>query len=259
MGKIATTSHQRQRVRLAIGDSTPSTLHGIIEFYSPLSHWPMRETSGTTLDDIGSLNNDSTGADSNTVGDATAPDGQPCPLWAAAALMQGGSAPDQAGYTPAAASGLTVVFGINADTGSVGGNAVAKRADNGTVAEWEIGWNNTGVLYALTRTSANGVARQITANASALADNTWALVIVRFDSSATGYPNLRVNGVAIAQTQSGSGTARGDDAGRLQIGQLSSGSTRVVGKMAQLGIFAGQLSDGQCAIIEAVADAEGWF
>ncbi len=260
MGRLSVTGYSASRKRLAALSDAAATLDAAIQALAPLSHWRMRETSGTALADAGSLNNQSTSVQTGDLNQLTAPDGQPAPSWTNAG-NSGGSAADQAGYTPSTASGLTVVVAVRpAQAGTGGGSVCAKRADAGTIPEWDFIVNpTTGVVVALTRTAANGVARQIATNAAGVTANTWALIIARFSGSLTGFPDLRINGTTPAQTQSGSGTAAGDGAGKLQIARSQSATGRMVGGMAHLAIFAGQLSNGDCGTIEAAAHTEGWY
>lgn len=260
MGRLSVTSYSRSRKRLADISSAPATLDAAIQALAPLSHWRMRETAGTAFADVGSLNNQSTSVQTGDLSKLTAPDGQPAPSFANAG-NSGGSAADQAGYTPSTASGMTVVVAVRpAQAGTGGGWICAKRADAGTIPEWDFFVDPAGgQVFATTRTTANGVARQIATNAAGVTANTWALIIARFSGSLTGYPDLRINGTTPAQTQTGSGTAAGDGAGRLQIARSQSGTLRMVGGMAHLAIFAGQLSNGDCATIESAAHTEGWY
>jgi hypothetical protein len=241
-----------------------ASLYDAIQALGPLSHWPLRETSGTVCDDVGSLNNDTANAATAMLGDATAPDGQPCPVFTGSGTLQGGSAPDNAGYTPGTSSGLTVVFAVKPDTNSGDRVVVSKRDDAGVTAtdyEWDVFFNANN-LVASTYTSAAGIARRRTTSAPAV-DPTlgvWSFVVARFDSSTTGFPtSLRVNGVEAASATSGAGTANGNGGGRLQVGQRHSSSSLYDGQVSQVAIFAGQLSDGDCETMEDAAVAEGWF
>lgn len=243
----------------------PLGLHATLLSYGPLSLWPINEASGTTLNDEGSLSNDSTSADSSMLGDMTGPDGLPAPVFlgTGATDANGGSAPDQAGYTPGTASGITVVMALRPKLGSGNGVLAVKGADGGTGnTEWEIRYNTTtGVLIAEKTLAGGSTARQRATNARAVFHEVWGLIIVRFPSSTTTGPTIRVNGVAPASSTSGSGTANGNDTGKLQIArrQSSSPSAALAGSMRELAIFAGELADADCEVIEAAAFTEGWI
>ncbi len=236
----------------------PLGLHAAIQSLSPLSHWPLRETAGTILDDIGSLNNDATGVNGVLLNQITAPDGFPAPIWTNISTS-GGSAPDQTSYTPSTALGLTVVMAVRPTNVANSGVFISKRADGGGNGEWEVATSASGKVTAATFVSGTTAARAVQTNSVVLATTTWCLIIARFSGSTTGYPDLRINGVAVGQTQSSSGTANGNDTGKLQIGRRNLNSTQFQGAQAQVAIFSGQLSDFDCGIIEAASDAEGWY
>lgn len=219
---------------------------------NPLSYWTLRDGD---YNDYGSLNHDLSQAGTITVdvagADGTYPRGN--------GLGTGHylEAADDIAYEPQHASGLTLFFLLKpSDTSTAGSQYVFSKA-SAAVGSWTVFFtNSTARLFTSTHVAGGlGGARSASALPAWTADTNWHACAVRYSGSATGFPSLRADGGAVGST-SGAGTAEDDSSPPVRLFGAGSGGT-----LAALGhpaIFAGQLTDGDLATIEAAAIANGW-
>jgi hypothetical protein len=240
---------------MAAGGAGGLQLPSAILSFSPLSYFDLRESVGP-FNDQGSLANDATAAAGWSLADRAGTDGFSYPT---SGVGDGGStAPDNDGYTPSLNSGLTVGGLVYLD--AITTQAFMAKYEASGTREWQItiGQSVDGDLFAAITASNGTAARQRLSNAAVFTTATWYLIIVRFSSSTTTAPTYRVNGAAPASTASGSGTATGSQSSVLRLGARN-GATPLLGTMAHSFVIPGELSDGDCGVIEAAAQADGWF
>lgn len=237
-------------------------LPGAILSFSPTSYFQLRETSGTNADDLGSLANDGTyGANANLAVRAgpTGDGGYAYPdSTAGGGLSEGVSIPDNNAYTPSAVGGLTVGCLVYFDAITTDHCIVAKFGSGVSAREWRWEIVSDGRMFVETNTAAGGTARRrITATGFATT-GAWHLGIVRFDSSLTAFPTLRYDGANITGTTSGSGTAQGNTAA-VVTAMVRGSAAPMNGSVAHVFTISGMLSDANCGVIEAAAQADGWI
>lgn len=225
--------------------------------FSPLSYFQLRETSGSSAADLGSLGNTGTYEGSVALANLAGPDGYSYP----SCTSGGMKAPDAAGYTPANSSGLTVGFLARKDNTTWASqlHLVSKWGASGS-REWVV-WTGpfaTSEVGAWRVTSAGAAARRRESSTAPFPANAWHLVIARFDSSATAFPGLRCDG-AITTTTGNTGTGAGDLGGELMVGTNGAGTAYFTGNIAHVFVIAGQISDGDCGTLETAANTVGWI
>ena len=158
------------------------------------------------------------------------------------------------------ANGLTVGFMMKAPP-----TGVFQQTMVGMMGTWQITQgaysNHRGIMAQTFSTAGGANARQRYSDASLTSETTWSLVIVRFGGLNTDFPSIRINGVNI--TGSLINTANGRNAtatGRILDRETGSTAGQPNGaKIAHVFLKDGQISDADCARIEAAAQAEGWY
>lgn len=225
---------------------------------NPLSYWKLRDNDLATLNDFGSLSLDMTqGGNPVTLDIAAGDDGFNYPRTTSSDTDDHMFAADSISYEPQNASGLTVMFFIKPSDSSSGIRDCICKMDSGGAGSWEIeSQNSDGFIRARTRTSGAVAARS--RFATALSTSGWSLVFIRFSGSATGFPAIRVDGVNQTGTTADSGTAQSNSTQTLKLFGHGGSSSHAQCALAHVAIFAGQLSDGDCATIESAAAIDGW-
>lgn len=230
-------------------------LYAALVALNPVLLWPLREASGTAIDDVSTNDNDGTYSNTPTFAALTGPDGNMYPTFSSGDL---GAASDNSDYSIATGSGLTVIMMIYlpASGGSSGATTIFGKYTDGSATdrEWLVQIASDGSqLIADTFDSGGSLARRSFNFAPGWDLGAWNMVIVRFPSSTSGYPTLRVNGSNLTVGTTGSGTTRGDAATDMSIeGANATG-------YALFTLVAGEMSDGDCSSLESVAQSEGWI
>lgn len=225
---------------------------------SPLSYWTLRGNDANTLNDFGSLGHDLTNTTSISLNTTAGGDGFNYPLGPSGSHHLLGA--DDIAYEPQNASGLTVMCLLKEPAGGTGGglaNAIVK-SDSAGAGSWNYlhNWQNARVQ---TITAASGLARRRTFQPMASNGETnWRLIILRFSSSATGFPTARSQGANVTGTTTGSGSGNANSSQPIRLFSHGGITGPFEGSLAHVAIFAGQLSDLQCAAIETAATSDGW-
>lgn len=232
-------------------------LYGALLTRGPVGMWALRELSGTVAADTSPNGND--GAYTNTPTLATVPgaDGYNYPEFVASG--EGVQVPDHADYSIVTNSGLTIVMMTHwATVAGTSSSTIAAKSDYSitTNREWQIQAATGGSPSIIADVYGGGLARRSFSFAPGYADG-WNMLIIRFPST-TGFPTIRINGVDITESTTGSGTGAGDLGDTLLLGMGPSGTGDVDGGFALSAIYAGVVSDGDCGVLEAAALAEGW-
>jgi len=221
-----------------------------------LSYWPLVDGN---LNDYGTLNQYLTAAGSFTT--VAGPDGM-YPKKADASVSSHYSVPDNTAYEPQTSGGLTVVFlMLPNDTSSTAFQwPVSKYTGATNGRSWYVGaQNDNGLIMAATSTSGGSLARaRSVIGAFGQSSSAWRFVAVRFSSSSTGYPAVSVEGSNFTGTTSGSGTAQADGTGIVSLFAQGNTGGLFTGALGHVAIFAGQLSDGDLATLEAASALDGW-
>jgi hypothetical protein len=91
---------------------------------------------------------------------------------------------------------------------------------------------------------------------SALADTSahW----FRFGGAASDYPDYRVNGSNITGTTADFGSTNSNSTQPIRLFGHGGATSHASCSLAHVAIFAGKLSDANCALIEAAAATDGW-
>jgi hypothetical protein len=84
------------------------------------------------------------------------------------------------------------------------------------------------------------------------------LRITRFGGAATDFPADRSSGVNRVGSTDGTGSGNANSTQTVKLFGTDGVTNRFLGAMAHVAIFAGQLSDGNCATLEAAATSDGW-
>lgn len=254
-GLITTRVTDRRGYRAPPAAATAGdTLQTAILALTPSSYWPMREESGVTLNDIGTLENHATLDPAYIViAGQAGPDGYSYPS-RTLTNPAGITAPDDSAYT-IGSSGLTIGFLVLAT------NTGIQRGMLHKAAEWTVkkgAFTNEDELLAGSLTSGGGAARQRYASVDLVAAE-WRLCFIRWaDNGATTYPTLRVNGTNHTGSTLGTSTPGGDSANELRI--MWADGTPYTGAMGHVMIFGNtNLSDGDCQTIETAASALGFY
>jgi hypothetical protein len=222
---------------------------------SPLSYWTLRDNNANTLHDYGSLALDLTNSGGLTMNTIAGGDGHNYPD-----SSGGGSAhlvgSDSISYEPLNASGLTVFFFIK----NIGGNSNSQpvnKSDSTGNGTWRMNYNTTSGSFVRTVTSAGANARRRT-GATELANSNWNSVVFRFGGAASDYPDYRVNGSNITGTTADFGSTNSNSTQPIRLFGHGGATSHASCSLAHVAIFAGKLSDANCALIEAAAATDGW-
>lgn len=243
----------------AAPDPISGALPTAIIALSPLSYWTLRGNDVFTLNDFGSLGHDLASNGIMNLGTHAGSDGFNYPM----PTSTGGylDAVDDIAYEPQNASGLTVFRLIKSPPGGTGAQVpheMGKFIASGA-GSWRMNYTNSPAALAITHTtitSSAGNARRF--RHSEYTADTWQIIITRFSGSATTHPSARRDGSNLAGTQDGSGSGWNNSTQTVKFFGHDGGTGRFLGSLAHIAIFAGELSDGQCATLEAAAATDGW-
>jgi hypothetical protein len=245
------------RYRSVMAQCSP-TMNTAILALNPLSYWTLGSDDANTLTDFGSLGNDLT---NNLVPLAQTAGGDGClyPLNNPTGYMDAG---DDIAYEPQTASGLTVFRLVKSRPGGQGSGSHQEivKIDNTGAGSWRMAYatlpGTPTATILQTNTSAGTTARRSRCGEYAI--DTWQTAFTRFSGSATGFHTLRRAGVNQTMSNDGTGTAWANSTQSLKLFGHNGSVGRFDGSLAHVAIFAGQLSDADCATIESAVTADGW-
>lgn len=245
-------------------DSLDTALSTAIRAQSGLlAYYPMHHTLGTVERNWGGSLGDLLSRSNFTIANTAGQDGRKYDLHASG--VQPATMADNTQYTPNGNGGLTIGCLIRMTSLAAISTIASKNTDAANFTkEWEIYVDTDGSLFAHTNQGSSrppATARGRRTAASTIATSTWYLVIIRFGNGANDFPTIRINGSNHTGTTSGSTAAAGATGATPTVGATYQGSTTRAfqGAIGHFFTVTTDISDSDCSVIEAAAQADGWF
>jgi len=224
----------------------------------PMGHWPITETSGTTIKDASGFFRNGIASGTLTLNNLIAPDGRP------AALFGGGhiEIADNAAFSVESVLGFTVGALVKFDAAPTGRMFILTKGGlSSNNYEWSLNGSATGQFGLTTHTSPGGTISARTTTAAAVS-TAWTLLIGRVQDRAVSsrIDLYQDSNTAQAGTDATTSSGYTDTASPVRIGARTDNATFVMaGYIRNAFIVQEAISPGSVNRIVAACRREGWF